>query len=109
MNMKTIMLLMTIVISAVAGFTYAAPENSDHTIVLPEIRVELRPGEGKDRTEILCNICHSLDYITMQPKVPRAQWAATVNKMIKVMGAPIKEDDAKKIIDYLVANYGTGN
>jgi hypothetical protein len=29
--------------------------------------------------------------------------------MIKVMGAQIKEDDAKMIINYLVAQYGTDN
>ena len=107
--MKTAIILMTIIVLAAAGFTYAAPEESVHTIVLPDIRVELKAGEGKDRTEILCNICHSLDYITTQPRVPRAQWTATVNKMIKVMGAPINEEDARRIIDYLVANYGTGS
>ncbi len=107
--MKTTIILMTVFILAAAGFAYAAPEESLHTIVLPELRVELKAGGGKDRTEILCNVCHSLDYITTQPRVPRAQWTATVNKMIKVMGAPINEEDAKKIIDYLVANYGTGN
>jgi hypothetical protein len=29
--------------------------------------------------------------------------------MIKVMGAPIIDQDAKTIIDYLVTNYGTGS
>ena len=45
----------------------------------------------------------------MQPPFSRATWTAEVNKMIKVMGAPINEDDAKTIINYLVATYGTGN
>jgi hypothetical protein len=45
----------------------------------------------------------------MQPKFSKAQWTGTVNKMRKVMGAPINEDDAKKIIDYLTVQYGTGN
>jgi hypothetical protein len=29
-----------------------------------------------------------------------------MNKMVKVMGAPIKEEDQKTIIAYLVAQYG---
>jgi hypothetical protein len=44
----------------------------------------------------------------MQPAFPRATWTAEVNKMIKVMGAPINEEDAKTIINYLGTEYGTG-
>ncbi|HAM52127.1 MAG TPA: sulfide dehydrogenase [Nitrospiraceae bacterium] len=80
-----------------------------HSIALPTIRTELKAGEGKEKTETLCATCHSLDYITMQPRLPVAQWTATVNKMIKVMGAPINEDDAQKIIGYLTMQYGTQN
>jgi hypothetical protein len=29
--------------------------------------------------------------------------------MIKVFGAPVGEEDAKTIVNYLDANYGTGN
>ena len=79
------------------------------SIELPDVNILLKPGAGLDKTSTLCNICHSVDYITMQPPFPRAQWTATVNKMIKVMGAPIIDQDAKTIIDYLVTNYGTGS
>lgn len=103
---KIIILLM---LSAVAGFAYAGPEGSVHSIELPDIKTELKAGEGKDVTERFCSICHSLDYITMQPKFTRAQWAALVSKMIKVMGAPIPEEDARIIAGYLAASYGTGD
>lgn len=79
------------------------------SIDLPVISITLKPGPGLDKTSTLCNICHSIDYITMQPLFPRAQWTATVNKMIKVMGAPINEEDSKTIIEYLATNYGTGS
>ena len=36
----------------------------------------------------------------------RKGWEATMNKMIKVMGAPINENDVPEILDYLVKNYG---
>jgi len=88
--------------------TYAASGDAVHSIELPKITVELKTGEGKKTTERFCNICHSLDYITTQPPFSKTQWTATVNKMIKVMGAPIAEEDAKAIINYLAAEYGTG-
>jgi cytochrome c5 len=79
------------------------------SITIPSIRIELKEGEGRVKTETYCNICHSVDYITMQPKFPRTQWTATVNKMIKAFGAPIPPEDAGTIISYLSAMYGTGN
>lgn len=97
------------ILLALAGFVYEEPKESVHSIEIPAVRTELKSGEGKEATERFCIICHSLDYITMQPKFARAQWRAVVNKMIKVMGAPIPEEDAKMIEDYLTRQYGTGN
>lgn len=91
------------------GIAYAASQSDVRSISFPETRVELSAGDGLDKVQAFCNICHSLDYITMQPKFSRAQWTGTVNKMIKVYGAPINEEDARKIIDYLAAHCGTGN
>jgi hypothetical protein len=34
-----------------------------------------------------------------------AMWDATITKMIKALNAPIDEDDAKVIADYLKKNY----
>jgi len=41
------------------------------------------------------------------PFLNAAGWTAEVTKMIKVMGAPIGDADAKAIADYLTKNYGT--
>ena len=98
--------LFTIPLLLIAGFTSAGPQNSIHSIALPNIQTELKAGEGKEKTQTFCAICHSLDYITMQPRLTRAQWTATVNKMIK-FGAPINENDAQKIIGYLTTQYGS--
>jgi cytochrome c5 len=104
--MKNIVIVL--ILSALTGFAYAGAKDSVHSIELPKVTTELKAGEGKDVTERFCIICHSLDYITMQPKFTRAQWTAVVNKMIKVMGAPIPEEDAKIIEGYLTTGYGTG-
>lgn len=87
----------------VAGIAYA--QDVKH-ITLPGIQIKLAPGAGVEKVSTLCNICHSLDYITMQPPGTKAQWAAEVTKMRRVMGAPINDDDALLIIDYLAAHYG---
>jgi hypothetical protein len=54
-----------------------------------------------------CSGCHSLDYIPMNsPFLKRAQWEAEVQKMIKVMGAPIRAEDVAPLVDYLATHYG---
>ncbi len=105
-----VMLSLFVMVSAivVAGISYALPIETTHTIELPKIKAELKAGPGLETTERYCGICHSLDYITMQPQFPRKKWNAIVNKMIKVMGAPIGEADEKVIVNYLATRYGTG-
>ena len=72
-----------------------------------ESQLRLRDGPGRQLVEANCIMCHSLDYIQMNsPFLDRKGWEASVNKMIKVMGAPIAEADARKIVDYLAGQYG---
>ena len=72
------------------------------------MKIELAAGQGQDKAETLCNICHSVDYITMQPRVSKAAWTGSVTKMRKAFGAPVSDADADVIISYLAANYGNG-
>ena len=72
-----------------------------------ENQVKLKDGPNKDLVVTQCAVCHSLDYIPMNsPFLDRKGWEASVNKMVKVMGAPISPEDAQKILDYLEAAYG---
>ena len=72
-----------------------------------ESQLRLRDGPGRQLVEANCVMCHSLDYIPMNsPFLDRKGWEASVNKMIKVMGAPIAEADGQKIADYLAGQYG---
>jgi hypothetical protein len=71
--------------------------------------VTLKPGTGRDVVVRYCSVCHSLDYPrTNALFLDRQGWETEVNKMITAYGAPIGPADAKIIIDYLVANYGSG-
>ncbi len=91
-----------------AGLAQENTADSIRKIELPAIQVELREGEGKNKTTLHCSICHSLDYITGQPGFSAERWKAIVQKMIKIFGAPVTEEEAKTIVDYLAAQYGPG-
>jgi mono/diheme cytochrome c family protein len=70
--------------------------------------ITLKSGPGLEEVEGNCAACHSLAYIPMNsPFLNAAGWSAEVTKMIKAMGAPISDADAKAIADYLAKNYGT--
>jgi sulfite dehydrogenase (cytochrome) subunit B len=72
--------------------------------------VALKAGAGRDVVEGYCNACHSLDYPRINaPFLNRQGWETEVNKMITAYGAPIGPAEAKIIVDYLAANYGSGN
>ena len=75
-----------------------------------EENVPLKAGAGRETVEAYCSACHSLDYPRQNAFfLNRQGWETEVNKMIKAYGAPIQPADAKIIIDYLAANYGSGS
>lgn len=69
--------------------------------------IELAEGPGRVLVQSHCVACHSLDYIAMNsPFLDRKGWEASVAKMIRVMGAPVPEAEARQIVDYLSSHYG---
>ena len=94
--MKAIVLTLTFALVVIAGIVAAQ-----------ERRLDLKDGPGRAQVEANCGSCHSLDYVLMNsPFLDRNGWDGSVNKMIKVFGAPINAEDAKAIVEYLNANYG---
>jgi hypothetical protein len=77
-----------------------------HSIKLPVVQIDLKPGPGKEKASAFCAVCHSLDYITTQPAFTEEKWREIVAKMVKVFGAPIPQDTAREITAYLGAAYG---
>lgn len=79
------------------------------SVLADEASIQLKDGAGKDKVQANCVSCHSLDYIQMNAIfLDRNGWTATVNKMVKAFGAPIKEEDIPQIVDYLTKYYGKG-
>jgi hypothetical protein len=80
-----------------------------HAIELPSEDAALRPSElpGYAIAAQKCGICHSLDYINLQPPhMPLAQWTAEMVKMQRAYGAPIDEAEIKLLGIYFTATYG---
>ncbi|HXM95697.1 MAG TPA: sulfide dehydrogenase [Candidatus Dormibacteraeota bacterium] len=85
------------------------PDSNYQVAAYPVPAPDLAPGAGLQDVQIYCNTCHSPRYITMQPPLPAATWEAEANKMNKTFGAGIPEDNTKRIIRYLQANYTVEN
>ena len=86
----------------------AAPAVAQESkIILPSDHdyARLKSGPGSDLAQTRCQLCHSTDYIVMQPGGDAKLWEGVVTKMIKVYRAPLGEADAKAITEYLTQNY----
>jgi hypothetical protein len=88
--------------SLATAVTKAKVEHGVWSITLPQFPPDLPDGDGKLEFIASCSACHSFRYITSQPRQPRKTWQATVTKMVKNFGAPVADEPAKKIVDYLV-------
>ncbi|WOX07120.1 SorB family sulfite dehydrogenase c-type cytochrome subunit [Microbulbifer pacificus] len=75
-------------------------------IDLPPETAKLKPGPGMDVANRNCAICHSVDYIYMQPPLTSEQWTATVMKMKNAFGAPIPDNEVATIVNYLLSQNG---
>jgi hypothetical protein len=71
-----------------------------------EQEIKLHDAPDRELVVARCSICHSVDYVPMNaPVFDRAGWQKSVRKMIDAFGAPISEDDATRIVEYLGSNY----
>ena len=84
------------------------PTTGVRSITLPTIETDLPPGPGKLTLVSACTICHSPRYVTMQPNFSKKKWTEEVDKMKKVYGAPIQDEQVEPIVNYLVAIRGNG-
>jgi hypothetical protein len=99
--MKPLAVTFLLSLRAVASSAIAEPL----VYQLPPETAELKPGPGVE-TAVVCKACHSADYIATQPSGKgKAFWQAEVQKMIKTYKAPIEDNDAAVIANYLAATY----
>lgn len=91
-----------------AGGASQAP-GTVHEISLPKETAVFRPSPlpGYQVALQKCGICHSADYINLQPPgMTLAQWTNEMAKMQHAYGAPIDDSDIKLLGIYLTSAYG---
>ncbi len=99
--MKTILLP-----AAALTFIAASVLAGEVTITLPPETAALKPGKGAELAQANCLICHSAEYISTQPPMPRKFWEASVAKMIGKYGALTAPETIPALVDYLARTYG---
>ena len=68
---------------------------------------EAAAGEGRELFIARCTSCHSVDYVAMHARFgTRALWETEVAKMRTAFKAPLSDDEARRIVDYLARAYG---
>ena len=78
-------------------------------IQLPPDAVQLKPSPlpGYAKAQANCTMCHSAEYMRMQPpSAARPYWDAMVHRMKTVFKAPVAYEDMPEIVDYLAKTYG---
>lgn len=94
--------------AAALAFAIALPA-AGVRIDLPAATASLKTAPGSDLAAAQCGTCHSFDYVSTQPPgKPLAFWKAEVEKMKKVYGAQIADDQIEPIAQYLTRAYGDG-
>lgn len=97
----------TFVLGSVAGVCAAG--GATHDIKLPTETAVLTasPLPGYQIATQKCGICHSADYISLQPpQMSLTQWTAEMGKMQRAYGAPIDDAEIKLLGIYLASAYG---
>lgn len=100
-----LLLCATFTVSASAADPVAKPTPDFAAFVWPTETGTYKPGKGVELAQSLCITCHSTEYVSTQPPLPRKFWEATVKKMKEKYAAPLPED-ATALVDYLTSNYG---
>lgn len=71
----------------------------------PVTEWELKPGENAEMVQTFCTMCHSLAPIVQHEGFTKEQWSQEVQKMRDRYGAPINDEMAAKITQYLQEQY----
>ncbi len=77
-------------------------------IQVPYIPYEVKMGEHFDVVLAQCLTCHSFGYVINQGPQSKEYWKKKVDKMIVHFKAPMTQEDAVLVTEYLFEHYGNG-
>jgi cytochrome c5 len=103
---RSLLVLLTVATSGSAAAREAPPAKAPPVYAPPPETSRFIDAPGANLAQRYCLTCHSADYVSTQPPhMAVTFWQNEVTKMRNAYGAPIPEDAAKAITDYLVAAY----
>ena len=101
--MKPVLLAAVLLgLAASAGAGELKTLKADNFDLPDDSAITFPAGPGEEAISGNCLACHSADHVMNQPPLDREHWHEVVEKMIKAYHAPINEEDAASIVDYLV-------
>ncbi|NOS72410.1 MAG: c-type cytochrome [Verrucomicrobia bacterium] len=99
-------ILFQIGIASLAVFAALLVRGEPFKIELPPETSSFKPAKGVEIANAQCLVCHSVEYVSTQPPLPRAFWATSVKKMREKYGSSIPDSQVEPLLDYLVEHYG---
>src|SRR2546427_60600 len=93
-------------LSMVCGWVAVMLGASALEIQLPPETGVFKQDAGAEIANGQCLVCHSVEYVSTQPAMPRSFWKVSVQKMQQKYGAAIPEPQVEPLVDYLTRNYG---
>ncbi len=76
---------------------------SSASFTFPNDPAGFRPGPGSEIASGYCLICHSAEYVYMQPPHDSDRWKEIVHKMKHVFGCPVPDEQVRPLVEYLVS------
>jgi cytochrome c5 len=89
-----------------AAVSKAEQRGTARVIRLPKPKVNMPDGPNKELVMVQCAMCHTPQYITLQPPLSKDAWTASITKMRTTFSGPIPEDQVPKILEYVLAVNG---
>lgn len=74
--------------------------------VWPHDPYSFQPGPGSTIASSYCGICHSAEYVYMQPSLSEESWGKIVHKMKSAFQCSIPDDQIPVLVEYLVGQNG---
>ncbi|MDH5428449.1 MAG: c-type cytochrome [Nitrospirota bacterium] len=78
------------------------PKKETLSISFPSDPFSFQPGPGQEIANTYCVICHSADYIYMQPPHSQTTWTEIIKKMKLAFGCPIPDESIALLSEYLI-------
>ncbi len=97
---------LSLAVSAKAGYPQMPFPLKSTSVELPNSDRTFPDSAGVETISANCVTCHSPGMILNQPNLSNAAWEGEVHKMVTVYKAPVTDEDAAIIVNYLAAIKG---